>query len=101
LIKIDKNDIFIYSRPTTITMALFSGLFNQTKSAVHEDTNIDDDIAEIEEDIEDSRQQFFAVSSEVSEAAKEALSKRTLSQYARSQATLHNLLSILPLLCII
>jgi hypothetical protein len=84
LIKIDKNNIFSYCPPTTIIMALFSSLFSQTTSAVHEDTNIEDDIAEIEEDIEDSKQQqFFAVSTEVSEAAKEALSKRTLSQYAR------------------
>jgi hypothetical protein len=84
LIKIDKNDIFINHPLTTIRMSLFSSLFSQTKTAVHEDTNIEDDIAEIEEDIEDSKQQFFAVSTEVSEAAKEALSKRTLSQYERS-----------------
>jgi hypothetical protein len=84
LIKIDKNDIFINHPPSTTGMSLFSSLFSQTKTAVHEDTNIEDDIAEIEEDIEDSKQQFFAVSTEVSEAAKEALSKRTLSQYERS-----------------
>jgi hypothetical protein len=84
LIKIDKNDIFINHPPTTTRMSLFSSLFSQTKTAVHEDTNIEDDIAEIEEDIDDSKQQFFTVSTEVSEAAKEALSKRTLSQYERS-----------------
>jgi hypothetical protein len=71
-------------------MDLFSNLFSQTKAAVHDDTNIDDDIAEIEEDIEDSKQQFSAASNEVSEAAKEALSKRTLSQYARSTNTIYN-----------
>jgi hypothetical protein len=101
LIKIDKNNLFIYSPPPTIGMALFSSLFSQTKTAIHEDTNIEDDIAEIEEDIEDSKQQFLAVSTEVSEAAKEALSKRTLSQYERSRATIHALQSILLLLTII
>jgi len=88
--KIIKNDIFLYSPLTTTTMALFSGLFSQTKSAVQEDTNIDDDIVEIEEDIEDSKQQFFAISTEVSEAAKEALSKRTLTQYEKSAALLRS-----------
>jgi hypothetical protein len=53
LIKILKIDIFAYFLSTTTTMDLFSNLFSQKKTAVHNDTNIDNDIAEIEEDIED------------------------------------------------
>jgi predicted nucleic acid-binding Zn-ribbon protein len=64
-------------------MPLFSTLFGQTNTAVYENTNIQEDIAEIEEEIEDSKQQFSAISTEVAEVAKEALAKKTLSQYER------------------
>jgi len=40
-------------------------------------------MAEIEEEIEDSKQQFNDVTNEVAEVAKESLSKRTLTQYER------------------
>jgi hypothetical protein len=40
-------------------------------------------MGEIEEDIEDSKQYFTVVTNEVAQAAKESLSKRTLTQYER------------------
>jgi hypothetical protein len=87
LIKIIKVDIFPICDPTTINMSLFTSLFRQTNTAVNEDTNIQDDMAEIEEEIEDSKQQFTIVTNEVAEAAKEALSKRTLTQYERYKSS--------------
>lgn len=66
-------------------MPLFPRLFGQANIAVYEDTDMQGDIAEIDEEIEDAKHQFLVVTQEVAEAAKEALSKRTLSQYERYQ----------------
>ena len=81
--KITKNNFFPIYPSTTINMSVFRSLFRQTNTAVHEDTDLHEDMVEIEEEIEDSKQQFNDVTNEVAEAAKESLSKRTLTRYER------------------
>jgi hypothetical protein len=64
-------------------MSLFRTLFSGADKAASEEVDIDMDMGEIEEDIEDSKQYFTVVTNEVAQAAKESLSKRTLTQYER------------------
>lgn len=86
MIKIDKNQLFSIYTTTTPYMSMFRTLFPGADTAASEDVNIDVDMGEIEEELEDSKQYFALVTNEVAEAAKESLSKRTVTQYERYYA---------------
>jgi hypothetical protein len=83
LIKIDKNQLSSIHISATTNMSMFRTLFRGADSAASEDVNIDTDMGEIEEELEDSKQYFANATNEVAQAAKESLSKRTVTQYER------------------
>jgi len=64
-------------------MSFITGLFKQIDKASKEEEDPVFDELEVQEELEDLKLQFKAVTNEVSEATKESLSSKTLKQYER------------------
>ena len=70
-------------------MSFLKLLFSQVDKAAQEEAGSIFDDLEVQEELEDSQLQFKAVTTEVSEAAKEALSVKTIQRYEKYVSFIH------------